>query len=183
MNTPARKSITASLPLAAVLALASCGVIPTPPVALPDTTIPLSNTALSMGQVVYVDRDVLGGSTLPAALQGLSINGNATYTASGGTLSSLKVYVRSSLSNLGSSCTALPVIPPAYACDPAKEAAQAIGTVNVQAGVSKAFTLSGPALDAAARTGQGYFGVQITGGQAIQGESLSLTSLQARAKF
>ncbi|PNY80035.1 hypothetical protein [Deinococcus koreensis] len=183
MKTPTHRSVKASLPLAALLALASCGVIPTPPVALPDATIPLGNTALSMGQVVYMDRDVLGGSTLAAALQGLSISGNATYAATGGTLSSLKVYVRSSLRDLGSSCTALPVVPPAYACSPANEAAQAIGTVSVQAGASRAFTLSGPALDAAARTGHGYFGVQVTGGQALQGESLSLTSLKAQAKF
>ena len=163
--------------------LASCGVIPTPPIAIPDTTIPLTNTAITMGQVVYVDRDVLGGSTLPAALQGLSISGNATYAASGGSLSSLKVYVRSTLSGLGNTCTALPTVPATYVCDPAGETAQAIGTVSVQAGVGRPFTLSGSALDAAARTGRGYFGVQITGGNAVQGESLSLKSMTARARL
>lgn len=181
MNNPALKSRLSLA--AALLTLASCGVIPTPPIALPDTTIPLSNTAATMGQVVYVDRDVLGGSTLPAALQGLSISGNATYAASGGNLSSLKVFVRSTLSGLEKSCTALPTVPATYVCDPAGETAQAIGTLTVQAGVSRTFTLSGPALDAAARTGRGYFGVQITGGQAIQGETLSLRSMKAQARL
>lgn len=169
---------------ASTLALAACGVIPTPPVALPDTTLPLTNTALSMGQVVYIEQDVLAGSTLPSALQGLTISGNALYTASGGSLSSMKLYVRPTLSTVKSSCIAVPAsIPAMYLCDPAGESAQAIGSIAVQAGVNRAFSLSGAALDVAAKSGHGYFGVQVTGGQALQGESLKLTGLKAQARF
>lgn len=166
------------------LALAACGVIPTPPVALPDATLPLTNTSLAMGQVVYIDQDVLAGSTLPSALQGLTISGNALYTSAGGNLSSLKLYIRPSLSTVKSSCTSVPGSSPAlYLCNPASESGQAIGSMAVQAGVNKAFSLSGAALDSAAKSGHGYFGVQVTGGQAVQGESLTLTSLKAQARF
>ncbi|GHF31864.1 hypothetical protein HNQ07_000490 [Deinococcus metalli] len=171
------------LPLAALL-LAGCGVIPTPVVALRDTTVPLANTFITQGKVVYVNQDQLEGVTLPAALRGLTIRGNALYNASGGDLGTVKLYVRSTLDGLDATCSTVPFTSPTmYACDPAGESAQAIGTVTVQAGTKVPFTLSGAALDAAARTGRGYFGFQVVTGTALNGESVNLTSVTAQARL
>jgi hypothetical protein len=182
MPTPAARS----LPAVAALLLAGCGVIPTPAVPLPDTTIPLANTFFTQGQVVYVDQDELAGSTLPAALQGLTIHGDALYNSSGGNLGTVKLYVRTTLSGLDATCSAAPATPfspAAYACDPAGEAAQAIGSVTVKAATKVPFTLSGAALDAAAKAGHGYFGFQVVTGTALNGESVSLTNLRAQARL
>lgn len=175
------------LPLLLCTLLAACGTIPTPTVTLPDTTVPLSNSFLASGQVVYVDRDGLEGSgTLPAALQGLTIRGNALYNARGGTLGTVQLYVRSTLSDLPASCSTVPgglFGPAMYTCDPDGETAQAIGTVTVKAGSDVPFTLSGPALDAAAKGGRGYFGFRVVSGTALDGESVALTDLRAQARL
>uniref|UniRef100_UPI002869822E hypothetical protein n=1 Tax=Deinococcus sp. TaxID=47478 RepID=UPI002869822E len=128
--------------------LAACGVIATPEVALQDTSVPLANTFITQGQVVYVDRDALAPTkaTLPAALQGLTIRGNALYNSSGGNLGTVKLYVRSTLSGLDSTCSTMPATvftPAIYACDPQGETAQIIGTVTVQANTKVPFTLNG----------------------------------------
>lgn len=167
--------------------LAACGTIPTPSVPLPDTTVPLANTFITQGKVVYVDQDGLRGSTLPTALQGLTIRGDALYdAASGGTLGTVKLYVRPSLDALEGRCMRVPGVlgaPTLYACEPQDETAQGIGTLNVQARASVPFTLSGPALDTAARSGRGYFGFQVVTGTAIQGETVELTNLKAQARL
>lgn len=184
-HTAVRSLSLLSLGLLAAL-LSGCGVIPTPAVKLPDTTVPLANTFVAQGKVVYVDQDELTGSTLPAALQGLTIRGNAQYNSSGGTLGTVKLYVRATLAGLDATCSAVPATPftPAiYACEPAAETAQAIGTVNVKAGTKVPFTLSGPALDTAAKSGHGYFGFQVVTGTALNGESVDLTSLTGQARL
>ncbi|THF88554.1 hypothetical protein E7T09_04985 [Deinococcus sp. KSM4-11] len=172
----------------APLLLAACGVIPTPVVDLPDTSVPLANTFITQGQVVYVDQDELATtkSTLPAALQGLTIRGDALYNSSGGNLGTVKLYVRTTLAGLDSRCTSMgatPFTPAIYACDPQGETAQAIGTVTVQAGSKVPFTLNGAALDTAAKAGHGYFGFQVVTGTALNGESVDLTALKAQAKL
>lgn len=178
------------LPLLAVpaaIALASCGLIPTPAVPVPDTTLPLSASAnLAAGSVVYISTDVLKGVSLPSLLQQLSISGNAQYNAAGGTLSSANIYVRSSLINLPATCMALPATtttPALTLCAESGETAQKIGTVNLSAGTKVPFTLTGAALDNAAKSGHGYFGVQMGSGVSLSGESISLTDLKAQAKL
>ena len=166
--------------------LAACGTIPTPIVSLPDATVPLANTFITQGKVVYVDQDALRGSSLPAALQGLTIRGDALYNASGGNLSTVKLYVRPTLDGLDGRCTRVAGLlgaPTIYACDPEDEAAQGIGTLTVKAGVAVPFTLSGTALDTAAKSGRGYFGFQVLTGTAIQGETVDLTKLKAQARL
>ena len=88
------RTVRSALALGAVL-LAGCGVIPTPVVALRDTTVPLANTFITQGKVVYVDQDELAGATLPAALRGLTVHGDALYNSSGGNLGTVKLFVRS----------------------------------------------------------------------------------------
>ncbi len=166
--------------IGAALAVTSCGVIPTPPVALPDVTLDLPASAAAQGRVVYLRQDAFAGASLPSALQRPSLTGTATYRANGGTLRQGGVYVRSSLDNLPPTCTSLVVV---VVCEAAGEAAQAVGTLALDLEASTRFTLSGPALDAAARAGKGYFGVRAVEGESLAGEQVRLTDLQARARF
>lgn len=170
-------------PLCLALALPACGVIPTPPVALPTVTLDLPPSAVALGRVIYVRQDVLGGTAVPKVLQQLSVTGTATYTSNGGTLSQVGVYVRSSLdqARLPGSCTEIAV--GLVACDATGESGQAIGTIALQAGPGQPFTLSGPALDAAGKVGHGYFGVRAAQGNSVTGEKVTLTNLLARARL
>ncbi|BDP41830.1 hypothetical protein DAETH_17990 [Deinococcus aetherius] len=163
-----------------MLAVTSCGVIPTPPVALPDVTLDLPASAAAQGRVIYLRQDALAGASLPSALQRLSLTGRATYRANGGTLRQVGVYVRSSLNDLPGTCTSLGAV---VACEAAGEAAQAVGTLPLTPGVGVNFALSGAALDTAARGGHGYFGVRAVEGDSLAGEQVGLTDLQARARF
>lgn len=164
--------------LAAALTLSACGVIPTPPVNIPDVTLDLQSSVASRGQVIYMRQDAFGGASIPKILQGLSISGDARYTALSGNLSEVAVYVRTSMPSGCQNLTA-----DVAACDPAAESAQAIGTISLQPGASKGFTLSGPALDEAGKAGHGYFGVRAVRGDSLTGEQLRLTSMKARARF
>ncbi|WP_019586834.1 hypothetical protein [Deinococcus apachensis] len=164
--------------LGTALALAACGVVPTPPITIPDVTLNLQSSAASQGRVIYVRQDAFGGASIPKLLQGLSISGDASYTALGGNLSEVAVYVRTSMP---SGCQGLTA--DVVACDPARESGQAIGTIALQAGASRPFTLSGPALDTAGKSGHGYFGVRAVRGDSLTGEQLRLINLKARARF
>lgn len=156
-------------------------MVPTPPVALPDVTLNLQSSALAQGRVIYIRQDALAGASIPKVLQGLSISGQAQYTSAGGNLSEVAVYVRTSLDNLPSSCTS--PSPLVVVCEAAGEASRAVGTLNLAAGQSRPFTLSGPALDEAGKAGHGYFGVRAVQGNSLSGDRLSLTELRARARF
>lgn len=155
-------------------------MVPTPPVTLPDVTLPLQPSAAAQGRVIYVRQNALGGSSIPRVLQGLSITGQAQYTSVGGDLSQVGVYVRTSLSTLPGTCTSLPLV---VVCEAAGEAGRAVGTLTLVAGQSRPFTLSGPALDEAGREGSGYFGFRAIQGNSLAGEQLRLTGLQARARL
>lgn len=172
---------TLSAALAAALIVSSCGVVPTPPVALPDVTLDLQPSAASLGRVVYVRQDALGGAALPGLLQGLSLSGTANYVSAGGDLSQVGVYVRTSLDGLPGTCTA--ASPLVVLCEASGETAQAVGTLTLAAGQGRSFTLSGSALDAAGRAGHGYFGVRVIQGSSLAGEQLRLTELEARARL
>lgn len=161
------------------LSLAACGIIPTPPVAIPNADIPLSAALSTSDQVVYLNQNALSGASLPSVLQGLTIRGDALYVNKGGTLKSVRLYVRSALPASG--CT--PVANTAYVCPAAGETAQAIGTVTLSANASTQFTLQGAALDAAARKGTGYFGVQVLEGRPLDTESIRLTNMKAQARL
>lgn len=169
------------MPLGAALTLSACGVIPTPPVALPDVTLDLPPSAVALGRVIYARQDALGGTAVPTVLQQLRVTGTATYTSNGGTLSQVGVYVRSSLDNLPSTC--VPLTSALVACDVAGESGQAIGTIALQAGTGRSFTLSGPALDAAGKAGRGYFGVRAAQGNSAAQEKVTLSNLLARARL
>lgn len=170
---------------ALVLGLSACGAIPTPEVSVPDSTIPLAaSMAASPGKVVYAERNGLP-QTVPAALKNLTLRGDATYDRLGGTLTTLNMYVRTSLTDL-TGCTvvpATPVTPRLFVCDAAAEAAQRIGTLNLQAGVAVPFELSGAALDAAAHAGTGYFGMEVVAGSPMDGETVTLSNVKAQAKI
>lgn len=170
---------------ALVLGLSACGAIPTPEVSVPDSTIPLAaSMAASPGKVVYAERNGLP-QTVPAALKNLTLRGDATYDRLGGTLTTLNLYVRTSLTDL-TGCTvvpATPVTPRLFVCDAAAEAAQRIGTLNLQAGVAVPFELSGAALDAAAHAGSGYFGMEVVAGSPMDGETVKLSNVKAQAKI
>lgn len=161
------------------LSLAACGIIPTPQVAIPDAQIPLSASLNTSDQVIYLNQNSLGGASLPSILQGLTIRGDALYVNKGGTLKSVKLYVRSALPASG--CT--PVANTAFVCPAAGESAQAIGTVTLSANVSMPFTLQGAALDDAAKKGTGYFGVQVLEGRPLDTESVRLINMKAQARL
>lgn len=170
----------------AAATLTACGVIPTPSVDLPDTRIDLPDSRALLGQVVYVQRDSLGGTTLPAALQRVTVRGTVTYRTVGGTLQQVELYVRPDLTTLPASCRAYapsPDAPGMVVCEATGEAGQSIGTAQVTAGQGAPFSLSGAALDAAAKAGHGYFGVRFTAGQSLLGDALDLTGMKVNARL
>lgn len=175
------------LALAALTLLCACGNLTTPAIGLPDATIPLKASAIiAVSSVVYLDKDLLGGRGLPSVFQALTINGQVQYNANIGTMSSLNLYIRSSLSDLPGTCVKLAAsgsTPGVAMCDPAGEAGQQISTLDIARNVNRPLKVNGPALDAAAHAGHGYIGVLITQGLPAEGESLALTGLSATAKF
>ncbi|WP_420597235.1 hypothetical protein [Deinococcus sp.] len=163
--------------LVAPLLLASCGIVPLPAVAIPDQTLTLPASSSAADRVIYDGSDVFGGSTVPGVLSNLKLRGQALYSGAGD-LSSVAVYIRSSVP----SCTSVPGLT-VQMCDPSTESAQRIGTLNFEKGVATSFSLSGKALDAAAKAGHGYVGVQVLKGQSVFGDTLKLSNLKANAKF
>lgn len=178
---------TSVLALTSAALLAGCGIISTPAIPVPDQSLPLqSSNVLARTSVVYINRDALNGQSLPSVLQGVSISGDAVYNASGGTLSGANVYIRKDLGAVPATCQTVPataVTPGLVVCDPSGETAQQIGTLTLKAATPQPFTVTGSALDAAAASGHGYFGVLITGGMPLDGESITLKNLTIRAKF
>ncbi|WP_155297953.1 hypothetical protein [Deinococcus kurensis] len=162
--------------------IAGCGLIPTPSVALKDARLDLPSSGALSGKVVYLVRDSLAGSSVPAALQQITLRGAATYRTGGlGTLRAVELYVR-----LPATCTsfaATPTAPGMVVCDAAGEAAQAIGPLNLTAGQGAPFTLGGAALDTAAKAGHGFFGLRFSDGQSVFGDTLDLTGLKASARL
>ncbi|PTA68266.1 hypothetical protein C8263_09220 [Deinococcus arcticus] len=167
--------------------LTGCGLIPTPRVDVDDVSLILPASGPLAGKVVYLERDALAGHRIPAALQQLTLDGQATYrTAALGTLRGAELYVRPALSALPASCAVSPATPTAprmVVCDAAGEEAQRIGRLTLEPGQQRAFTLGGPALDQAARAGSGYFGLRFTEGQSVFGDSLNLSDITARARL
>lgn len=180
----------ARLPVFAVLSaavLSGCGLIPTPSVNVKDSRLDLPSSMPLSGKVVYLQLDSLKGNTVPAALQQITVSGTATYRTPGlGTLRVVDMYVRPDLTTLPASCTtysATPTAPGMVVCDAAGEAAQGIGQIAVVNGQGVPFKLGGPALDAAARGGHGYFGLRFTDGQSLFGDTLDLTGMKASARL
>lgn len=177
-------------PLLALLSctlIAGCGLIPTPSVALKDARLDLPSSGALSGKVVYLVRDSLAGSSVPAALQQVTVRGAATYRTGGlGTLRAVDLYVRTDLTVLPATCTsfaATPTAPGMVVCDAVGEAAQAIGPLNLTAGQGAPFTLGGAALDTAAKAGHGFFGLRFSDGQSVFGDTLDLTGLKASARL
>ncbi|GGR46801.1 hypothetical protein GCM10008959_04810 [Deinococcus seoulensis] len=185
MNRPARL-MPAVLSVAASLLLGSCGLIPTPSVDVPDSTLNLPDSGTLNGKVVYLYTDSLKGNSVPAALSRFKVEGNATYTTAAGTLSRVGMYIRPDLSNVPATCTEYPAslaTPRMLVCSEAGEQAQAIGTLTLKAGQGMPFSLGGAALDAAARGGHGYFGMSFSEGRSLFGDTLKLSEMKASARL
>ena len=186
MNRPAALLPSSVLAVAASLLLGSCGLIPTPSVDVPDSTLNLPDSGALGGKVVYLYTDSLAGNSVPSALSRFKVEGNATYTTAAGTLSSVGMYIRPDLSSVPATCTeypASPVTPRMLVCDTAGEQTQAIGTLTVQSGQSVPFSLGGAALDNAAKSGHGYFGMSFSGGRSLFGDTLKLSGMKASARL
>ncbi|GGR91313.1 hypothetical protein [Deinococcus sedimenti] len=180
----------ARLPVFAVLSaavLSGCGVLPTPSVDLKDTRLDLPSSSALSGKVVYLQRDSLAGNTVPGALQQISVRGTATYRTGGlGSLSEVQLFVRPDLTALPSTSTvyaASPTAPGMVVCDAAGEAGQAIGTLTLKPAQGVPFTLSGPALDTAAKSGHGFFGMRFSVGASVFGDTVDLTGMKASARL
>lgn len=180
----------AARPLLALLSctlIAGCGLIPTPSVDVKDARLDLPSSGALSGKVVYLQRDSLAGSSVPAALQQITVRGVATYRTGGlGTLRAVDMYVRTDLTTLPATCTryaATPTAPGMVVCEAAGESAQAIGQLTLTAGQGVPFTLGGPALDAAAKAGHGFFGMRFSDGQSVFGDTLDLTGMKASARL
>ncbi|MBZ9751421.1 hypothetical protein K7W42_11155 [Deinococcus sp. HMF7604] len=173
--------------LAGAVLLSGCGLIPTPRVDVDNTSLRLPGSAPLSGKVVYLETDALAGNRVPAALQQITIRGQATYRTAGlGTLRSAGLYVRSTLTALPATCTVSPATPTAprmVVCDAAGEASQFIGTLELRAGQGQPFSLGGAALDTAAKAGHGYFGMAFSAGQSVWTDSLDLTGMTASARL
>ena len=163
------------LPAAALLA--SCGLIPLPAVTLPDFTLTLPSSLGYEQSVLYDGSDAFGGKSLPGLLSNVKVTGNLSYSGAGN-LSQVAVYLRSSLPT----CMSLPATS-VQACDASGETAQKVGTLTLQNGVATSFTLSGAALDTAAKAGHGYFGVQALSGSSVLNDKVKFSGMQASAKF
>ncbi|AWN22933.1 hypothetical protein DKM44_06580 [Deinococcus irradiatisoli] len=165
-----------SLTLGAAL-LAGCGALPLPSIALPDQNLSLPLSAGLENYVAYDDKDAFTGTGIPSLLSHVQIAGKVAY-AGAGNLKQLAVYLRSSLPNcntvFGSGVRL---------CAASGESAQRVGTLSLQNGVVTGFVLSGAALDAAAKVGHGYFGVQAVQGSSISGDTLNFTDMRASAKL
>ncbi|GAA0518925.1 hypothetical protein [Deinococcus depolymerans] len=176
-----------ALTLTAAFLLAGCGLIPTPSVDIQDSRQELPDSSALGGKVVYLDQDALKDNRVPSVLQQVTVRGNATYlSGAGGTLSKLELFVRPDLGNLPATCreyAASVVAPHMFVCDADGEKAQSIGTLTLNRGQGVAFTLSGAALDAAARGGHGYFGLRFTEGRSLFGDTLTLTDMKASARL
>ena len=164
------------LPVAAAL-LASCGLVPLPAVTLPEYTLTLPSSLGFEQSVLYDGSDAFGGKSLPGLLSNVKVTGNVSYSGAGN-LSEVGVYLRSSLP----ACDAVPGTS-VRACDASGETAQKVGTLTLQNGVATGFTLSGAALDTAAKAGHGYFGVQAMSGSSVLGDTVKLSGMQASARF
>ena len=166
------------LALAGLTALLSaCGVVPLPAVAIPDQSLSLPSSAGFENYVAYDGSDAFGGTSLPGVLSNVSVSGNVDYAGTG-TLKQVAVYLRSSMP----SCTAAP-LSKSQLCAAGDEAGQRIGTISIQNGAVTGFQLAGGALDAAAKAGHGYFGVQAIQGASLVGDTLKLSGMKASAKF
>ncbi len=157
--------------------LAGCGALPLPSISLPDQNLSLPLSVGLENYVAYDGTDALSGTGIPTLLSHVQIGGKVTY-AGAGNLKQLAVYLRSSLPE----CNAV------YGtnvrlCAASAESAQRVGTLSLQNGVVTAFLLSGAALDAAAKVGHGYFGVQSLQGSSLSGDSLKFSGMKASAKL
>jgi hypothetical protein len=181
------RSARSLLALLSCTLIAGCGLIPTPSVDVQDSRLDLPSSGALSRKVVYLQRDSLAGSSVPAALQQVTVRGTATYRTGGlGTLRTVDMYVRTDLTTLPATCTkyaASPTAPGMVVCDAPGEAAQAIGQLNLTAGQGVAFTLGGAALDAAAKAGHGFFGMRFSDGQSVFGDTLDLTGMKASARL
>ncbi|TSA83000.1 hypothetical protein FNU79_12835 [Deinococcus detaillensis] len=158
-------------------ALCACGIVPLPAASIPDQTLTLPPSAGFESYVAYDGSDAFSGTSIPGILSNVSVSGQVLY-AGAGDLQRVAVYLRSSLP----SCNAVPGSK-AQVCDASGEINQKVGTLTVQNGVVTGFSLSGSALDRAAKAGHGYFGVQAMQGQSMAGDSLKLTAMKASAKL
>jgi hypothetical protein len=163
--------------LSGVALLSACGVVPLPAVSIPDQSLSLPSSAGFENYVTYDGSDAFGGTTLPGLLSNVSVSGNVDYAGTG-SLRQVAVYLRSALPG----CLQV-VGSKTQLCDAEGEAAQRIGTISLQNGVVTGFNLSGAALDASAKAGHGYFGVQALQGSSLAGDTLKLSSMKASAKF
>lgn len=168
---------TSALLTALCAALSGCGIVPLPAVGIPDQTLTLPPSAGFENMVAYDGSDAFSGTSLPSLLSHLSVSGQVVYQGAGD-LQQVAVYLRSSLP----SCNTVPSSK-AQVCDAGGESAQKVGTLSVQNGVVTGFTLSGSALDRAAKAGHGYFGVQVMQGASRAGDSLKLSAMKASAKL
>lgn len=175
-----KKTLLALAGLTALLC--ACGVVPLPAVAIPDQSLSLPSSAGFENYVAYDGSDAFGGTSLPGLLSNVSVSGNVDY-AGAGTLKQVAVYLRSSMP----SCAAPPLskspLSKSQLCAAGDEAGQRIGTISIQNGAVTGFQLAGGALDAAAKAGHGYFGVQAIQGASLVGDTLKLSGMKASAKF
>ena len=157
--------------------LSGCGIVPLPAVSIPDQNLSLPTSSGFEQYVVYDGSDAFAGTAIPSLLRKVQISGKVTYGGAG-TVTQARVFLRSSPPE----CTPLPASS-SQLCDPSGESAQQVGVLTLQNGQATSFVISGPALDAAAKAGHGYFGVQVLRGRTLPGDTVKLSAMKASAKL
>jgi len=177
------RQVFAAVTLAALpFTLSACGSNLTVRTITLDQTFTATFPASTGGADVVVYSRVNQFAAIPGKLPGfLNLRLSGTVTASG-TTAPLKstVFVRSDLTPLLQDTSRCLVTNDAVICRGLGDAerAQEVGRLDLPSGGSGRFSLAGPALERAAQTGEGYFGLRLDEGGALP-TSLTFTDLRA----
>jgi len=172
-------SVNKLLPVLGLTALTACGagLVPLPPISVPDINLSLPAADASVPYVLYSTQNSLGDAPdLAQYLASVNVSGNVSYSTSGGTLSAATVYVRTTLDG----CTLTGTF---ALCDASGESANSIGNVTIVAGKTTPLKLSGSALTKAAQQRRAFFGVKIKTGSTMNGDALNVTSVKVNARL
>lgn len=157
----------------ATLALAACGAIPLGTVPIDDVNL-IAPLPLAAGSQTLYLTDSLFSQPTPGGVNRIILQGNLKVSGNSGRRR-LEFFIRSSKPD----CPGLGK----YALCQDTAGGAAIGQATVDGAQSAPLILSGGALDAAGKAGQGYLGVRLAEGSVNTGDSISATNLVARPYF
>ena len=158
-------------------ALSACGTGLIPPITRDLDPITLTLPAASSVNPLVYYSNVNQMATLndvTKLINSVQIAGNALYTGYGN-LSGVTLYLRSTLDG----CT----VAGDYVACTGDESANKVQTVAIVKGQPVPFTLSGPLLNKAVQSHIGYLGVQVTGGNVVQGDKLNISDARVTVRF